>query len=46
MKDWSGVSVESELASGATLRTVSHVMEQIQEEMQKLPESCKSSILS
>lgn len=42
-KDWSGVSVVSELTSGVPLRTVSHVMEQMQEEMQKLPESCKHS---
>lgn len=45
-KDWSGVGVESELTSGATLRTVSHVMEQIQEEMQKLPESCECFLFS
>lgn len=45
-KDWSGVGVESELTSGAALRSVSHVMEQMQEEMQKLPESCECSIFS
>lgn len=42
-KDWSGVGLASELTSGAALRTVSHVMEQIQEEMQRLPESCEWS---
>lgn len=45
-KDWSGVGVESELTSGATLRSVIHVLEQMQEEMQKLPESCECSIFS
>ncbi|TNM85504.1 hypothetical protein fugu_007775 [Takifugu bimaculatus] len=40
-KDWTGACVESELTSGAALRTVGQVMEQMQEEMQKLPESCQ-----
>uniref|UniRef100_H3D9D1 Bloodthirsty-related gene family, member 1 n=1 Tax=Tetraodon nigroviridis TaxID=99883 RepID=H3D9D1_TETNG len=44
-KDWSGVGLASELTSGAALRTVSHVMEQIQEEMQRLPESCQRILL-
>lgn len=42
-KDWSGVSVVSELTSGVILRTISHVMEHFQEQMRKLPEVCKSS---
>lgn len=37
--------VESELTSGAALRTVGQVVEQMQEEMQKLPESCTFSLL-
>lgn len=41
-KDWSSVSVVSELTTGVILRTVNHMMEHIQEEMQKLPEACKS----
>lgn len=42
-KDWSSVSVVSELTSGVILRTVNHVMEHFQEQMRKLPEVCKSS---
>lgn len=41
-KDWSSVSVVSELTTGVILRTVNHTMEHIQEEMRKLPEACKS----
>ncbi|XP_070684178.1 E3 ubiquitin-protein ligase TRIM39 [Pempheris klunzingeri] len=42
-KDWSGVSVVSELTSGVFLRTVNHVMEHFQEQMRKLPEACQRS---
>uniref|UniRef100_A0A3B4TQN0 E3 ubiquitin-protein ligase TRIM21-like n=1 Tax=Seriola dumerili TaxID=41447 RepID=A0A3B4TQN0_SERDU len=42
-KDWSCVSVSSELTSGVILRTVSPMMERFQEELRKLPEVCKSS---
>ncbi|XP_076585066.1 E3 ubiquitin-protein ligase TRIM39-like [Chaetodon auriga] len=45
-KDWSGVSVVSELTSGVILRTVNHLMENIQEEMRKLPEVCQRSSLN
>lgn len=41
-KDWSGVSVVSELTSGVILKPVNHMMERFQEDMQKLPEVCKS----
>ncbi|XP_051242368.1 E3 ubiquitin-protein ligase TRIM39 [Dicentrarchus labrax] len=40
-KDWSGVSVASELTSGGILRTVNDMMEHIVEEMRKLPEVCQ-----
>lgn len=39
-KDWTGVCVEAELTSGAALGAVGHAVGQMQEEMQKLPESC------
>uniref|UniRef100_A0A8C9ZE79 Bloodthirsty-related gene family, member 1 n=1 Tax=Sander lucioperca TaxID=283035 RepID=A0A8C9ZE79_SANLU len=42
-KDWSSVSVVSEMTSGVILRTVNQMMERFQEEMEKLPEVCKSS---
>ncbi|KAM6939620.1 E3 ubiquitin-protein ligase TRIM39 [Xenentodon cancila] len=42
-KDWSGVSVSSQLTSGVFLKTVNQMMERLQEEMQKLPEICKQS---
>lgn len=41
-KDWTGVTVVSELTSGLILRTVSHMLDQLQEDMQKLPQACKS----
>ncbi|XP_028445741.1 nuclear factor 7, ovary [Perca flavescens] len=44
-KDWSSVSVVSELTSGVILRTVTQMMERFQEEMQKLPEVCQRSSL-
>lgn len=40
-KDWSSISVASELTSGVILRTVNHSIECMQEEMRKLPEACK-----
>uniref|UniRef100_A0A4W6E4U8 Bloodthirsty-related gene family, member 1 n=1 Tax=Lates calcarifer TaxID=8187 RepID=A0A4W6E4U8_LATCA len=42
-KNWSNVSVSSELTSGVILSTVNPMMERFQEEMRKLPEVCKSS---
>ncbi|XP_029287064.1 E3 ubiquitin-protein ligase TRIM39-like [Cottoperca gobio] len=42
-KDWSSVSVVSELTSGGILRTVNQMMERFQEEIQKLPEVCQQS---
>ncbi|KAM7393530.1 hypothetical protein PAMP_020393 [Pampus punctatissimus] len=42
-KDWSNVSVSSELPSGVILRTVNQMMVRFQEEMRKLPEVCKCS---
>ncbi|XP_042249730.1 E3 ubiquitin-protein ligase TRIM7-like [Thunnus maccoyii] len=44
-KDWSNVSVSSELTSGSILRTVSQMMVRFQEEMRKLPEVCQRSPL-
>lgn len=44
-KDWSGVSVVSELTSGVILRTVNHTMERLQEEIRRLPEVCQRSLL-
>uniref|UniRef100_A0A3Q3A1V5 E3 ubiquitin-protein ligase TRIM21-like n=1 Tax=Kryptolebias marmoratus TaxID=37003 RepID=A0A3Q3A1V5_KRYMA len=43
VKDWSSVSVSSQLSSGAILRSVNHMMEHLQEEMQKLTEVCQRS---
>ncbi|XP_061581711.1 tripartite motif-containing protein 72-like [Cololabis saira] len=43
-KDWSGVSVSSQLTSGVILPTVNQMTERLQEEMQKLPEICKQSL--
>ncbi|XP_035028290.1 E3 ubiquitin-protein ligase TRIM39 isoform X1 [Hippoglossus stenolepis] len=40
-KDWSSVSVSSELTSGLILRNLSVMMEHFQEEMRKLPELCQ-----
>ncbi|XP_071360820.1 E3 ubiquitin-protein ligase TRIM39-like [Trachinotus anak] len=40
-KNWSSVSVSSELTSGVILRMVSPMMERFQEEMRKLPEVCQ-----
>ncbi|XP_069568122.1 E3 ubiquitin-protein ligase TRIM39-like [Brachyistius frenatus] len=42
-KDWSGVSVSSQLTSGLILRTVNQMMERFQEEMNKLSEVCQRS---
>lgn len=42
-KDWSGVSLVSDLTSGGILRTISHMMERLQEELCKLPDACESS---
>lgn len=42
-KDWSAVSLVSDLTSGGILRTVSHTMERLQEELRKLPDACESS---
>ncbi|CAJ1053395.1 E3 ubiquitin-protein ligase TRIM39-like [Xyrichtys novacula] len=39
-KDWSGVSVVSELTSGVVLRTITLTMEHLHEELRKLPEVC------
>ncbi|KAK9540252.1 hypothetical protein VZT92_002716 [Zoarces viviparus] len=44
-KDWSSVSVESQLTSGVILRTVNQMMERFGEEMQKLPKACQQSLL-
>ncbi|XP_044045662.1 E3 ubiquitin-protein ligase TRIM21 [Siniperca chuatsi] len=44
-KDWSSVSVVSELTSGVILRTVNQTLERFQEEMRKLPEVCQRSPL-
>lgn len=44
MKDWSGASVESELTSGGILRTVTQMVDHIQEEIRKLPEVCQRSM--
>ncbi|XP_013883615.1 tripartite motif-containing protein 65, partial [Austrofundulus limnaeus] len=41
VKDWSGVSVTSQLTSGPILRTVNQMMEHLQEHMQKLMEICQ-----
>ncbi|XP_042340211.1 nuclear factor 7, ovary-like [Plectropomus leopardus] len=43
-KDWSSVSVVSELTSGVVLRTVNQMMERFEEELQKLPEVCQRSL--
>ncbi|XP_040892971.1 E3 ubiquitin-protein ligase TRIM39-like [Toxotes jaculatrix] len=40
-KNWSSVSVSSELTSGVILRTVNPLMDRFQEEMRKLPEVCQ-----
>ncbi|MEQ2253663.1 hypothetical protein ILYODFUR_034635 [Ilyodon furcidens] len=42
-KDWSNVSVPSVKISEGILRTVSQMMEHLQQEMQKLPEVCQQS---
>ncbi|XP_033984385.1 E3 ubiquitin-protein ligase TRIM68-like [Trematomus bernacchii] len=42
-KDWSSVSVVSELTSGAVLRTVYQMMERVQEEIQQLPKVFQQS---
>lgn len=41
-KDWSGVSLESDLTSGGILRTVSQTLDRLQEELRVLPEACES----
>ncbi|XP_070778161.1 E3 ubiquitin-protein ligase TRIM39-like isoform X2 [Enoplosus armatus] len=43
-KDWSSVSVASELTSGVILKTVNQMMERFQEEIRKLPEVCQRSL--
>ncbi|KAF3851814.1 hypothetical protein F7725_005169 [Dissostichus mawsoni] len=42
-KDWSSVSVVSELTSGAVLRTVYQMMQRVQEEIQQLPKVFQQS---
>uniref|UniRef100_A0A3P9ARA6 Nuclear factor 7, brain n=1 Tax=Maylandia zebra TaxID=106582 RepID=A0A3P9ARA6_9CICH len=42
-KNWSGVSVSSQLTSGVILRSVNQMMEQFHKELRILPEICKSS---
>ncbi|KAI4832427.1 hypothetical protein KUCAC02_015396, partial [Chaenocephalus aceratus] len=42
-KDWSSVSVVSDLTSGAFLRTVYQTMERVQEEIQQLPKVLQQS---
>lgn len=42
-KDWSSVTLVSELTSGAILRNISQMMEHLQEEMGKIPEICQRS---
>lgn len=42
-KNWSGVSVSSQLTSGVILRSVNQMMEQFHKELRVLPEICKSS---
>ncbi|XP_063740135.1 E3 ubiquitin-protein ligase TRIM7-like isoform X2 [Eleginops maclovinus] len=42
-KDWSSVSVVSELCSGVVLRTVNQIMNRVQEEIQKLPKAFQQS---
>ncbi|XP_041642056.1 E3 ubiquitin-protein ligase TRIM39 [Cheilinus undulatus] len=44
-KDWSGVSVVSELTSGVILRTLNQTMENLSEELRKLPEVCQKYLL-
>nr|XP_019939431.1 PREDICTED: E3 ubiquitin-protein ligase TRIM39-like [Paralichthys olivaceus] len=44
-KDWSSVSVSSELTSGLILQNLSLMMENFQEEMRKLPELSQQSSL-
>ncbi|XP_068583129.1 E3 ubiquitin-protein ligase TRIM39 [Cebidichthys violaceus] len=44
-KDWSSVSVGSQLTSGVILRTVNQMMEHFGEQMQKLPKACQQSLL-
>ncbi|KAG7235840.1 hypothetical protein INR49_002107 [Caranx melampygus] len=41
LKEWSGVSVSSELTSGVILRAVNSMTECLQEEMRKLSEICQ-----
>ncbi|XP_021166930.1 nuclear factor 7, brain [Fundulus heteroclitus] len=40
-KDWSNVSVPSQLTSEGILRTINQMMERLEQEMQKLPEVCE-----
>uniref|UniRef100_A0A3Q2PLX5 Bloodthirsty-related gene family, member 1 n=1 Tax=Fundulus heteroclitus TaxID=8078 RepID=A0A3Q2PLX5_FUNHE len=40
-KDWSNVSVPSQLTSEGILRTINQMMERLEQEMQKLPEVCR-----
>lgn len=41
-KDWSSVSLESDLTSGRILKTVSQTLDRLQEELRVLPEACES----
>ena len=40
-KEWSNVSVDSELTSGVIPKILNHMIENIQKEIRKLPEACK-----
>ncbi|XP_039860086.1 nuclear factor 7, brain isoform X2 [Simochromis diagramma] len=42
-KNWSGVSVSSQLTSGVILRSVNQMMEQFHKELRILPEICQQS---
>lgn len=42
--DWSSISVVSELTTGVILRTATHMMERLHEEMKKLPEVCQRTL--
>ncbi|KAM4750673.1 E3 ubiquitin-protein ligase TRIM39-like [Anableps anableps] len=42
-KDWSNVSVQSQMTSEGILKTVNLMVERFQQEMQKLPEVCQQS---
>ncbi|XP_068448222.1 E3 ubiquitin-protein ligase TRIM21-like [Clinocottus analis] len=46
VKNWSGVSVRSELTSRVILSTVKQMMARFGDEMQKLPKACQQSLLN